>query len=72
MTKLLEQALSQLQGEPSTRQDTIAALILDELSDERKWDDTFAASQDKLGRSAAKARADIAAGKVRTMGIDEL
>ena len=72
MTKLLEQALSQLNQEPAVRQDEIAALILDELADAKRWDDTFAASQDKLSRMAQRARADIEAGKVKDLGFDEL
>ena len=72
MTQLLEEALSQLKSQPAVRQDAIAALILDELADEKKWGDAFAASQDKLSRLADKARADIAAGRVRNAGMDEL
>lgn len=72
MTQLLEQALAELRKLPAPQQDTIASLILEELADERRWDDAFSRSQDQLGRLAAKVREDIAAGRVTNMGIDEL
>jgi hypothetical protein len=34
-------------------------LILDELTDEKQWDDAFAQSQDVLAKLAAKVRADM-------------
>ena len=72
MTKLLEEALAEVRklGEPE--QDAIAALILEELADERRWDEAFARSQEPLARLAAKAREDIAAGRVRSVPMDEL
>ena len=72
MTQLLEQALAQVQQLPQTEQDAIAALILEELADERRWDEAFAKSQDQLARLAARAREEIRAGRVRDAGIDEL
>lgn len=72
MTQLLEQALEQIHALEDSEQDVIAALILEELADERRWEESFARSQDKLFRMAAKTREDIAAGRVRDMGIDEL
>jgi hypothetical protein len=72
MTKLLENALEQVRKLPAAEQDAIAALILDELADERLWEEKFAGTQDKLARLAAGARADVAAGRVREAGIDEL
>jgi hypothetical protein len=72
MTQLLEQALAKLQGLPELEQDAIAALILDELADEERWQKSFAQSQDQLAKLADRARADIQAGRVRDIGIDEL
>ncbi len=37
MTKMLEQALSEVKKLPESEQDAIALLILDELADERRW-----------------------------------
>ena len=70
MTQLLEQALHQVQQLPHSEQDAIATMILDELADERRWDESFARSQDQLARVAAKVREDIRAGRVQSGGID--
>ena len=72
MTQLLQQALDAVQKLAPADQDTIAALILDELADEQQWDASFARSEDQLAAMAAKVRADVAAGRVRNQGIDEL
>ena len=65
MTQLLEQALHQVQLLPHAEQDAIATLILDELADERRWNESFARSQGQLARVAAKVREDIRSGQVR-------
>jgi hypothetical protein len=68
LTRLLEEAIAELQKLPDPAQDAIAALILEQLADDRAWDEAFERSQDQLARLAAKARDDIAAGRVRTLG----
>lgn len=65
MTSLLEQALEEVRKLLPAEQDAIASLILEEIRDERLWDETFARSQDKLARMAEKAREDIRAGRTR-------
>jgi hypothetical protein len=72
MSQLLDKALAEVQKLPESDQDAIAAIILEELADERKWDEAFARSQDQLGRLADLVRQDIAAGRVQDKGIDEL
>lgn len=72
MTKMLEQALSEVKKLPESEQDAIASLILDELSDERRWEENFARSQDQLTGLAAKVREDIHAGRVKGGGFDQL
>ena len=72
MTQLLEKALTEVYKLPPEKQDAIAALILEELEDERLWDKAFAESQDKLALLARKVRADIKADRIKKMGIDEL
>ena len=62
---------SKVQLEPA-EQDAIAALILEELADDRRWDESFANSQDQLSKLAAKVRQDITDGRARDGGIDEL
>ena len=72
MTQLLEQAIGEARKLPAPEQDAIAALILEELADDRRWDEAFANSQEQLSKLAAKVRRDIADGRVRDGGIDEL
>jgi hypothetical protein len=72
MSQLLEKALAQVSRLPEPDQDAIASLILDELADDRLWNEAFARSQEQLGRLADRVRQDIRAGRVRNIGIDEL
>ena len=69
MTQLLEKALTEIYKLPPEKQDTIAALILEELDDERRWEAAFAESQDKLAQLVLKVRADIKADRIKKMGI---
>ena len=72
MTQLLEQAINEARKLSAPEQDAIAALILEELADDRRWDEAFANSQSQLSKLAAKVKRDIADGRVRDGGIDEL
>ena len=67
MTRLLESAIDEARKLPAPDQDALAALILDRIHDDRTWDEAFARSQDQLARLADKARADVAAGRVRPL-----
>ena len=72
MTQLLQQALLEVQKLAAPEQDAIAAIILDVIADERRWEETFASSQEQLAQLAAKVRDDIHAGRVSNVGIDEI
>jgi hypothetical protein len=72
MTQALEKAIAAVQALPAQEQDAIAAMILEELADEQRWDEAFANSQTQLARLAEKAREDARHGRVREAGIDEL
>ena len=72
MTTLLEQAIDQLRKCSPAEQDTIAALILEELADETRWDEAFAASQPEIEQLAEKVRAQIRSGQTRDMRIEDL
>ncbi len=72
MTQLLEQALAEVRKLSQQEQDAIAALILDELDDEKQWDVAYARSQDSLARIATKVRQDISSGRTKAIGMDEL
>ena len=58
MTTLLEQALAEVHKLPPDQQDAIAALILEELTDEQEWNRAFDQSQDALARLADTVRVE--------------
>ena len=72
MTPFLERAIERVQELPAAEQDAIAAVILDELADEQRWEESFANSQEQLGKLAAKVRADIRAGRVKDIPVEDL
>ena len=72
MTLLLEKALKEVHKLSPDEQDAIAAVILDELADDRRWDAAFSGSQAKLAKLAQRVRADKKTGRVEKRGIDEL
>jgi len=63
MTKLLEKAFSRASKLPDSSQDAIAAIILEELEDEKKWETSFANSQESLSTLATKVRNEIKDGE---------
>jgi hypothetical protein len=65
MTSLLEKALREAARLPESAQDRIARLILDEIEDEARWQNSFEKSQDQLAALANAAREEIARGDVR-------
>jgi hypothetical protein len=68
----MQQALAEIGKLPEADQDAIAAIILDEIADERRWDESFSRSQRALAKLAARVRDDIRIGKVKDVGIDQL
>jgi hypothetical protein len=65
MTQLLEMAIARVKQLPETEQDAIAALILEELEDEARWDRAFAQSHYLLAKLAAAALAEDQAGETQ-------
>ena len=63
MTNLLEKAIEKTRRLTEREQDSIAALILDELGEDECWDQAFASSEDALVKLAADAIAEDRAGK---------
>ncbi len=56
----------------SSEQDEIARLILEELEDERRWDESFNRSPDLLAKLAAEAMAEYRAGKTQELDPETL
>jgi hypothetical protein len=67
MTKLLEEAFAEASKLPEQEQDALAAVILEELASERRWDQAFADSADLLAQSAEQALAEHRAGKTQSL-----
>jgi hypothetical protein len=63
MTKLLEEAIEAVRKLPPERQDTIGAIILEELLDEERWAHQFAQTPELLEKLALEAREDVRAGR---------
>jgi len=72
MTKLLERALDELRKCSEHEQDAIAAMILEEIADDRRWDEAFAATQPDLEKIAERVRGNIRVGLTRDMRPDDL
>jgi hypothetical protein len=72
MTELLEKAIAKLKTRPVSEQDSIAALILEELEDDNRWDESFACSPDLLAKLAAEAMTDHRAGKTQELDPETL
>lgn len=72
MTELLEQAIARLKTLSVNEQDAIAALILEELEDEVRWDASFAKSHDVLAKLAAEAMTEYRAGKTQELDPETL
>jgi hypothetical protein len=68
MTQLLERAFAEAAKLSDAGQDAIAALLLEELAMEHRWDEAFAASQDELAHLAAQALAEHRA-RIQTIHI---
>lgn len=72
MTELLEQVIARLKTLPTDKQDAIATLILEELEDDQRWDESFARSPNLLAKLAAEAMAEYRAGKTQELDPDSL
>jgi len=72
MTQLLERAYAEVAQLPEPDQDVIAAFILEELEDERKWQKSFAQSPDALARLATEALAEHRTGRTQLLDPETL
>jgi urease gamma subunit len=68
MTHMLEEAIRVARELPESEQDALAATILAEIEDERRWADLFAQSPDTLAELAREALEEHRAG--RTLPLD--
>lgn len=62
MSHFLEEALRQLAKLPPAEQETVGAILLEELASERRWTESFTVSQDVLATLAEDALTEDEAG----------
>lgn len=58
MSDLLDKAVARAKDLSADQQDALAALILEEIKDEKRWDEALASSPDVLERLAAEAEVE--------------
>jgi hypothetical protein len=72
MTEQLDQVIARLKALPTDKQDAIATLILEELEDDQRWDESLARSPDLLAKLAAEAMTEYRAGKTQELDPETL
>jgi hypothetical protein len=74
VSQLLEDVIVKVRQLPEPEQEALAAMILEAIESDRRWDELFARpeSADLLGRMADEAMADVKAGRARKLDVDEL
>ena len=72
MTEMLETAFARVQQLPEEQQDALAALIIEEIEDETRWDTAFARSPEILERLAAEAEEEDRQGKTQELDPDAI
>ncbi|MEG4329992.1 MULTISPECIES: hypothetical protein [unclassified Microcoleus] len=72
MTELLERAIAKLKTLSASEQDALASMILEELEDERHWDQAFSRSPDALVKLAAAAMSEYHAGQTQELDPETL
>jgi hypothetical protein len=71
MTILLEKAFKELESLPDDLQDKVASLLLEELIDSIKWEESFRNSKDILREMALSAIKDFEDGKTEDDGLGD-
>ena len=69
MTQLLERAFTEASRLPEPEQNAVASFLLAELESERRWEHSFASSQDALAQLADEAVREFAAGETLPMDL---
>jgi hypothetical protein len=61
-----------LQALPKSEYDAIASMLLEEIEEERRWDEAFFRSPDILAKLAASAMTEYQAGKTQKLDPEKL
>ena len=67
MTHALETALAEAAKLPSSEQDALAAILLEEMASDQRWTRSFAASETLLESLATEALAEFESGKTQPL-----
>jgi len=67
MTTALQQAFQIASALPQEQQDSLVAILIEELASDERWQASFARSQDALAKLAAEALAEDARGETRDL-----
>ena len=71
MTKLLKQILEQASRLPEEEQDSLAAILLEEMADEERWAKAFERSQGTLEKLAQEALEEFRRGETTPLEFDK-
>ena len=72
MSLLLDQAVVEARKLSDIEQDAIAAIILEEIRDDQRWEKSLAGSPGKLAALVTRAEAQVRASQCQTAGFDQL
>lgn len=72
MRALLSEAIKRIEKLPADLQDEIAKQIMDDIENERNWQEALSKPQKKIERLAEEALEDSKAGKTRKIGFNKL
>ena len=67
MTTSLQNAFNMASALPEAQQETLAAILLEEIAAEKQWQESFEKSQDVLARMADEAIAEYERGETRDL-----
>jgi hypothetical protein len=72
MTKLMEKAIEKLRAVPEPEQDAVAGFVLNQLEEDRRWDETSIKHADQLKELADEALEDFRAGRTTALDPERL
>lgn len=72
MTELLRKAFREASKLPEDQQDALAAIVLEELHQERRWDGALEETPEQLAKLAEEALAEHRAGRTRPLDPEDL
>ena len=70
MTKVLNEAFERPSRLPEADQDSLAAMLLDEMQDEKRWQAAFRRGEAKVAELAEEALAEYRAGRTTPLDFD--